>query len=198
VRHRLASPVALVAAGAVFAVVFVVTGSLLWSPLLAVAAALGVYLMLDDRSVVRVRSDSYADEAQDKIDEALKLLRGVERLSRDVHAPAARSALEAACRYVPELFDRVRAESPNSLYSTASQIGGHLRSLDGVVRQYLDIQRKPVLYSDPEGLKKNGEMAFQRFADFTLDSVRLVNQGDIAQYKANLETVAPPNLPELG
>src|SRR5262249_7102552 len=119
VRHRLAAPVALVAAIAVFAVVFVATGSLLWSPLLAVAAAVGVYLMLDDRSAVRVQSDRYADDAQDKVDEALGLLRGVERLSRDVHAPAARSALEAACRYVPELFDRVRAKAPNSLYSTA-------------------------------------------------------------------------------
>jgi hypothetical protein len=188
----------LVAAVAVFAGVFVVTTSLLWSPLLAVAAAFGVYLMLDDRPAARVQSDTYADEAQDKVEDALRVLRGIERLSRDLHAPAARAALESACRYVPELFQRVRAQSPNSLYSTASQIGGHLSSLDGAVRQYLDIQRKPVLYHDPEALKKSGEQAFQRFADFTLESIRLVNQGDIAQYKANLDTVAPPKLPELG
>jgi hypothetical protein len=198
VRHRLAAPVALIAAVAVFAVVFLLTDSLLWSPLLALAGALGVYLMLDDRSAVRAESDSYADEARDKVDEALRIVRGIEKLSRDVRAPAARAALESACRYVPELFERVRVKSPNSLYSTASQIGGHLASLDGAVRQYLDIQTKPVLYTDPEGLKKSGELAFQRFADFALDSVRLVNQGDLAQYKANLDTVAPPKLPELG
>ncbi|WP_433533256.1 hypothetical protein ACQPYA_15265 [Micromonospora sp. CA-263727] len=194
----MAAPVALAAAVAVFAGVFAVTTSFLWAPLLAVAAALGVYFMLDDRSPAQALGDDYLDESRAKVEEALKVLRGIERLSRDVQAPAARAALESACRYVPELFARVRATAPNSLYSTASQIGGHLTSLDGVVRQYLDIQGKPVLYTDPEALKRNGELAFERFAAFALDSVRLVNQGDIAQYRANLDTVAPPKLPELG
>ncbi|WP_432971213.1 5-bromo-4-chloroindolyl phosphate hydrolysis family protein [Dactylosporangium sp. CA-233914] len=197
-RRRLAAPVALVAAVAVFGIVFALTGSVLWAPILAVAAAIGVYLMLDDRNRAQVSSDNYADEAQEKVDEALKLIRAIERLAKDVHAPGARKALESACHYVPELFARVRAKSPNSLYSTASQIGGHLRSLEGAVRQYLDIQRKPVLYRDPEALRGSGEEAFQRFADFALESVRLINQGDLAQYKANLDTVAPPKLPELG
>jgi hypothetical protein len=194
----LAAPVALVAAVVVFFGVFLFTRSLLWPPLLALVAAFGVYLMVDDRSPVQVSSDSYADDANRKVGEALGTVRTLQRLSRDVQAPSARAALDGACRYVPELFERVRVHSPNSLYSTASQIGGHLASLEGAVKQYLDIQRNPVLYTDPESLKKSGELAFQRFADFALDSVRLVNQGDLAQYKANLETVAPPKLPELG
>ncbi|MDG4797069.1 hypothetical protein [Micromonospora sp. WMMD1082] len=197
-RRKLAAPVALAAAVAVFTGVFAGSGSFLWAPLLAVAAALGTYLMLDDRSPAQAQGDDYHDEARVKVEEALRVLRGVERLSREVHAPAARAALQSACHYVPELFDRVRTAAPNSLYSTASQIGGHLTSLDGAVRQYLDIQRKPVLYTDPEALKRSGELAFDRFAAFALDSVRLVNQGDIAQYRANLDTVAPPKLPELG
>ncbi|MFC0004847.1 5-bromo-4-chloroindolyl phosphate hydrolysis family protein [Micromonospora siamensis] len=197
-RHRLAAPVALVAAVAVFAVVFLVTGSLIWSPLLALGSAVGLYLMLDDRTSARVDSDSYADDARGRVEEALRVVRGIERLARDVRRPEARQALEDACRYVPELFDRVKDRSPDSLYSTAAQIGGHLRSLDGVVRQYLDIQRQPVLYHDPQRLQRDGEQAFRRFADFALESVRLVNQGEIAQYTANLDTVAPPSLPDLG
>ena len=197
-RHRLAAPVALAAAVVVFAVVFLVTGSLIWAPLLAVAAAVGLYLMVDDRTAARVDSDSYADDARGRVEEALRVVRGIERLARDVRRPEARAALLDACRYVPELFDRVRDRSPDSLYSTAAQVGGHLRSLDGVVRQYLDIQRQPVLYHDPERLQRDGEQAFRRFADFALDSVRLVNQGEIAQYTANLDTVAPPSLPDLG
>ncbi|MFG1801463.1 5-bromo-4-chloroindolyl phosphate hydrolysis family protein [Micromonospora carbonacea] len=197
-RHRLAAPVALTAAVAVFAVVFRATGSLIWSPLLAVGGAIGLYLMIDDRSAARVDSDSYADDARGRVEEALRVVHGIERLGRDVRHPEARRALEDACRYVPELFDRVRDRSPDSLYSTAAQVGGHLRSLDGVVRQYLDIQRQPVLYHDPERLQRAGEQAFRRFADFALDSVRLVNQGEIAQYTANLDTVAPPSLPDLG
>ncbi|MFY1636021.1 5-bromo-4-chloroindolyl phosphate hydrolysis family protein [Solwaraspora sp. WMMB335] len=197
-RWRFAAPAGLVSALLVFGSVFVITRSLLWAPILAGAAAIGFYLMLDDRNQARVSSDDYAAEARQKVDEALELIRGIERLATEVRTPSARKALESACHYVPELFTRVQAKSPNSLYSTASQICGHLRSLDGAVHQYLDIQRQPVLYRDPDALCGSGEQAFQRFADFTLESVRLVNQGDLAQYKANLDTVAPPKLPELG
>ncbi|WBB70783.1 hypothetical protein [Micromonospora sp. WMMD812] len=197
-RHKLAAPAGLITAVVVFVGIFAFTGSLVWSPLLAVAAALGVYLMVDDRTAARVDDDTYAEDAQRRVEAALRTVRDVRRLSREVNAPAARAALEDACRYVPELLERVRATAPDSLYSTASQIGGHLESLDGAVRQYLDVQRDPVLYRDAGTLRASGEQAFQRFAEFALDSVRLVNQGDIVRYRANLETVAPPKLPELG
>lgn len=196
-RHKLAAPTGLITGVVVFIGVLLPTQSVLWPSLLAIAAAVGVYVMVDDRSAAKVASDTYLDEANAKVEEALRTLRGVRRSSRDVHAPAARASLDAACRYVPDLFDRVRATSPNTLYSTASQIGAHLVSLDGAVRRYLDIQRTPVLYQHPEALLSSGELAFKRFADFTLDSVRLVNQGDIGQYVANLETVAPPRMPEV-
>ena len=72
-----------------------------------------------------------------------------------------------------------------------------MASLVGVVRQYLDIQRKPSFYRDPDALRQSGEDAFRRFTQFASESVQLVNQGDIATYRANLETVAPPTLPDL-
>jgi len=196
-RHRLAAPVGTAVAVAVFLVVFLVTRSLLWPPLLAFAAAVGVYLMLDDRSRARVAADDYDAEAREKVRDALARVRRIRALARDVRDPAARAALDGSAEHVTELFARVRATAPASLYSTASQVGGHLASLEGVVTQYLDIQAKPALYRDPAGLLRGGEAAFARFAAFTLDSVRLVNQGDLAQYQANLETVAPPEIPEL-
>ncbi len=196
-RHRLATPVALVAAVAVFAGGYALTRSLLWPPLLAAAAALGAHLMLDDRSAARAGSDDYGQQAREKVDAAVSALGRIERLSGGIRDPQARTALQTAARTVPELFDRVRETSPNSLYSTASQLGGHVASLDAVVRRYLDIQDKPLHYSDPQALLRGGEEAFRRFADFVLDSVRLVNVGDIARYRANLDTVAPPKLPEL-
>jgi hypothetical protein len=197
VRARLATPVALVAAVALFVGAFAVTGSLLWPALIAAGGALGLYLMLDARTVNEVRSDDYAEDAERKMEDTLRLVRDLRKLSRDVTSPAARGSLESACQYVPELLNRVKANSPNSLYSSASQIGGHMESLLGVVRQYLDIQRKPQLYANPEALKASGEEAFRRFTTFAFDSVQLVNQGDMATYRANLETVAPPQLPEL-
>jgi hypothetical protein len=196
-RAKLATSVALVSAVAIFAGVFLLTGSLLWSPLVAAVGALGVYLMADARTTRQVESDTYAEDAERKVDEVLAQVREVRKLSRDVTSPGARSSLESACQYVPELLDRVRANSPNSLYSSASQIGAHVASLAGVVRQYLDIQRKPSFYRDPDALKLSGDDAFRRFTEFAFESVQLVNQGDIATYRANLETVAPPRLPDL-
>jgi F0F1-type ATP synthase membrane subunit b/b' len=197
VRHRFAAPVGLLVAVAVFVAAFLLTRSLWWPPVLAFVAAVGAYLMLDDRSRRQVESDDYAADARERVAEALGRVKRIRSSARSVTNPVARAALEQAGDHVTELFDRVRRRAPNSLYSTASQLNGHLSSLEGVLIQYLDIQAKPALYRDPAALTRSGEQAFTRFAAFTLDSVRLVNQGDMAQYQANLETVAPPELPEL-
>jgi hypothetical protein len=190
-KAKIATSVALVSAVVIFAGIYLLTESLLWSALVAAAGAVGVYLMMDARTPKQVESDTYAEDAERKV------VREVRKLSRDVTSTSARGSLESACQYVPELLDRVRTNSPNSLYSSASQIGGHLASLVGAVRQYLDIQRKPALYAEPQALMRSGEEAFRRFTQFAFDSVQLVSQGDIAAYRANLETVAPPKLPEL-
>jgi hypothetical protein len=197
VRGRLAAGVALVAAVAVFAGLFAVTRSLLWSPVLAAAAALGLYLMIDSRRPHEVSDDEYEADADRKVEEALRVVREIRKQIMNVASPSARHLLQQSCDYVPELLQRVKTRSPNSLYSSASQIGAHVTSLSGVLTQYLDIQRNPTFYTNPAALIQGGETAFQRFAEFTVDSLRLVNSGDIAQYQANLETVAPPKLPSL-
>lgn len=196
-RGRVAAGVALVAAVAVFAGVFVVTQSLLWSPILAGAAALGLYLMIDGRRPHEVSDDEYEADADRKVEEALRAIREIRKQINSIQSPSARHLLQQSCDYVPELLDRVKKRSPNSLYSSASQMGAHVASLAGVVTQYLDIQRNPNFYTNPTALMQGGETAFQRFAEFTVDSLRLVNSGDIAQYQANLETVAPPKLPSI-
>ncbi|WP_155390529.1 ATP synthase subunit B family protein [Catellatospora paridis] len=196
--RKVATPLALLVAVGVFGGLFSVTGSLLWSPLLAALCALGVYLMLDSRTTSQVRDDEYGADADRKADEVVRAAKEVRKLSRDVASPSVKHLLQQAAEFVPELLERVRATSPNSLYSSASQLGAHLQSLQGVVRQYLDIQRNPTFYHDPAALLAGGEQAVQRFTEFTIDSLRLVNQGDLAQYQANLQTVAPPKLPQLG
>jgi hypothetical protein len=198
VKRRVATPLALLTAIGVFAGLYAATGSLLWSPLLAAVSAVGVYLMLDSRTAAQVRDDEYGADADRKADEVARTVREIRKLSRDVASPTVRHLLQQSADHVPELLNRVRATSPNSLYSSASQLGAHLQSLLGVVRQYLDIQRNPAFYDDPAALLAGGEQAVQRFTEFTIDSLRLVNQGELAQYQANLQTVAPPKLPQLG
>jgi hypothetical protein len=197
VRARVAAGAALVAAVVVFVGVFVVTGSLVWSPVLAAVAALGLYLMVDSRRPREVSDDEYVADADRKVEDTLRIVRDIRKRLTEVKSPAVRHQLQQSCDYVPELLARVKKNSPNSLYSSASQIGAHVSSLAGVLTQYLDIQRNPTFYTNPAALMHGGETAFQRFTEFTVDSLRLVNSGDIAQYQANLETVAPPKLPSL-
>jgi hypothetical protein len=197
-RAKAATPLALVTAVAVFGVLFLFTHSFLWAPLLAVVAAFGVYFMLDDRSPAEVADGDYAEDANDRAGDVLRIVKQVKGLLNQVQSPAVRHSLQQACEAVPELLTRVRKTAPNTLYSSASTLYGHLVSLSGVVEQYLDIQNKPAFYRDPHALMQGGELAIQRFTEFTIESVRLVNQGELAQYQANLETVAPPQLPELG
>jgi len=197
VRGRVATGAALLAAVGIFAGVFLVTRSLLWSPVLAALGAVGLYLMIDSRRPHEVNDDEYEADADKKMEAALRVVRDIRRTSREVLSPTAKHLLQQSCDQVPELLERVKARSPNSLYSSASQLGAHLTSLSGVLTQYLDIQRNPAFYTEPAALLSGGEAAFDRFAQFTLDSLRLVNAGDIAQYQASLETVAPPKLPQL-
>jgi 5-bromo-4-chloroindolyl phosphate hydrolysis protein len=198
VRHRFATPLSLLIAVAAFAGVYLLTSSLLLAPILAAVAAFGAYLMLDDRTANQVSDDDYEQDAERKMGEALAVIRDIRKRLKEVSSPSAKHSLQQACDTVPELLERVKATSPNGLYSSASQLAAHLSSLSGVLSQYLDIQRKPAFYHNPAELLAGGEQAFARFAEFSIDSVRLVNSGELAQYQANLETVAPPKLPQLG
>jgi len=198
VKHRFATPLSPLIAVAVFAGVYLLTSSLLLAPILAAVAAFGAYLMLDDRTRNEVSDDDYEQDAERKMGEALAVIRDIRKRLKEVSSPTAKHSLQQACDTVPELLVRVKATSPNGLYSSASQLAAHLSSLSGVLNQYLDIQRKPAFYHNPAELLAGGEQAFARFAEFSIDSVRLVNSGELAQYQANLETVAPPKLPQLG
>lgn len=197
-RGKLATGLGLITAVVAFAGLFLLTGSILWSVVVGLVGALGVYLVVDSRTPNEVANDTYAEDADRKVEEALRVVREIKRLTKDVGSPSARSQLDLASTTVPELLSRVKAGSPDSLYSSAAQLGAHLSSLRGVVEQYLDIQAKPTFYRDPTALLANGEEAFRRFAEFAVESVHLVNQGNVAAYRANLETVAPPKLPALG
>ncbi len=197
VRAKHAILVALVAAAVIFTGIYLFTTSVVGGAVAGLAAGAGAYFLLARSATIQLGPDNYVEDADRKVEEALVMVREIKALGRGITAPVARGLLDMACTTVPDLLARVKANSPNSLYSSASQIGAHLDSLQGAVRQYIDIQNKPAFYKDPEALKATGEQAFRRFTEFVVDSVRLVNQGDIAAYRANLETVAPPKMPEL-
>lgn len=157
----------------------------------------GVHLALG-RTPAQIRDDAYDDDARGKVQECLDLVRQVEKAGKGVRSPHMRDDVSRVANVVPELLRRVQATAPTSAYSSASQLQGHLSSLLGVVTTFTDVERNPSFYTDPQAMLTQGEDAARRFLHFALDSIRLVNSGDIASYNANLATVAPPTMPTLG
>lgn len=162
-----------------------------------VLAAIGVQVLLG-RTPAQISDDAYADDARGKVDVCLDLVRRIGRAGRDLASPRMRDVTGRIAHVVPELLRRVETTSPTSVYSSASQWEGHLTSLLGVVTTYGDVEQHPTFYEDSDHLLTSGEAASRRFLEFALESIRLVNSGDIAAYRANLATVAPPKMPTLG
>ncbi len=198
-RSKLATPGALVAAGVGFGGVFWFFGLNFLAFGLAivvfVAVALGVYLMLDDRSEEQVELDSYREKTDAKVDETLLRVREITHSSEKVQNEIARQVLTKACRDVPILLNSIRDKSPDRLYSTASDIGMHIESLQQALRTYLEIQTNPDYFPNGPARIERGHIAFHDFATFVADSIRLVNTRSIAEYEAHLDTVTRPELP---
>lgn len=204
--RRRARTVASVAALAAIAVVSIVMMILLdgaatvprlaISTGLAIATAVGVSLVMW-RSPAQISDDSYNDDAEDKVRSCRRIVDEISSQGRSLHSASMKSLVQQISKVVPDLLDRVKRASPSSLYSSASQLEGHLRSLSGVVSTYCDVEEHPSYYKQPDEVLLEGEQATRRFLDFAVDSIRLINQGDLAEYRANLATVAPPEMPVL-
>ncbi|WOP18742.1 5-bromo-4-chloroindolyl phosphate hydrolysis family protein [Raineyella sp. LH-20] len=201
--RRLAAPLAILVAIAVFAVFFLLLSGAgpalrLGAPvLLAAVGATGIYLMLA-RSEHQRQQDDYSSDARARVREVEATLQQLAGAARRIRDPQVRAAVARAGEVVPELLDRIAETQPSSLYSSAARFGGHVTSLLGLVEKYADIEQHPTYYTDAPRLLADGRAAVERFDQFALDSIRLVNQGEMAEYQANLDTVAPPELPTLG
>lgn len=200
--RRFAAPLALVSAVVVYAVMFMLLPEA--EPLLRVGApalfaaigASGVWAILA-RTPREIRDDTYHDDARALMAQVEHTLQRAVAESRRLKDAKLRAAVSRAATTVPALLARVAQDQPTSLYSSASTFAGHAASLLGVVEQYGDIQRHPDYYANAEQLLADGRAAIVRFDEFALESMRLVTQGDMSEYKANLATVAPPEIPKL-
>lgn len=163
---------------------------------LALLAAFGTRLALA-RTPAQITDDTYRDDSRELVDECLGLVEQIREAAREVGSPSLRAQVDRVAQVVPELLRRVERTSPTSLYSSASQLKEHLTSLRGVVATYADIEAHPAFYERADQQLVAGEQAVKRFVDFTLDNIRLVNQGDVATYQSHLATVAPPEMPKL-
>lgn len=200
---RYATPIALgVAVGVYLAFFFLLAGDdglllRLAAPAgLAAVAAAGVWFMLS-RTAAEVQQDNYAEMSREKVRRISELLAEAARTSGRVRDARVRDGVELARHQVPELLARIEQSDPTGLFSSASKFEGHVESLVGLVKKYADIEARPRYYDDPESMLADGIAAVDRFNEFTVESIRLVNQGAMSEYKANLQLVAPPEIPQI-
>lgn len=200
--RRHASTVALLSAALIFIVLFLLLGgSDMWLQLAAPAVfgllgAVGVKLMLE-RDQKEIADHTYREDARALANGVRAEMGRVHALIPSIPDQEIQGALTRASRTVPELLDRVEEDQPTSLYSSASRLQGHVSSLHGVVDAYLDLHANPHYYKDAPGLAAQGKAAILRFDEFTIETMQLLTQGDMAEYQANLDTVAPPAIPKL-
>lgn len=203
IAQRLATPLALAGAVVAFVLFFALLGGA--APLvrvgvpaiIAALVAVGTRFMLS-RTPGQITDDSYHEDAREQVAAVRQHLAELARVGRGVRSPAIRRGVQQAGHDVAELLRRVEAASPTSLFSSAAQLGGYVQSLVGVVTQFADVEANPRFYDNADALLAGGELAMRRFNEFAVESIRLVNQGEIAEYQANLDTVAPPELPKWG
>lgn len=200
--RRHSTTIALTATVVVYVVLFLLLGNS--EPLLrvlapaafALVAGFGTKMMLG-RNQAQIEDDAYHDDARSLANDVRREMREVLALGVSLPDAEARQAIERAGKTVPEILDRVEEDQPASLYSSASKFHGHVESLKGVVEAYIDIMEHPDYYRDASGMAAQGKAAMLRFDEFTIETMQLLTQGDVAEYQANLDTVAPPAIPKL-
>lgn len=200
--RRYATPIALASAVAIYVVLFLLLGNsdvllrIAAPAALAAIGAIGVKFMLS-RDQAQIEDDNYRDDAKALASKVKREMAEASAMAHAITDAEIQSAITRASRTVPELLARVEEDQPNSLYSSASKFDGHVSSLKGVVESYVDITQHPDYYKDAPALLKQGKQAILRFDEFTIETMQLLTQGDMAEYQANLDTVAPPAIPKL-
>ncbi len=149
------------------------------------------------RDPAQIEDDNYRDDAKALASKVKHDMAETALMAGDITDAEIQSALRRASHTVPEILSRVEEDQPNSLYSSASKFDGHVASLQGIVESYLDIKRHPDYYKNSSILLEQGKQAILRFDEFTIETMQLLPQGDMAEYQANLDTVAPPAIPKL-
>lgn len=200
--RRYATPIALASAVAIYLVLFLLLGNsdvllrIAAPAALAAMGAIGVKFMLS-RDQAQIEDDNYRDDAKALASKVKRDMAVTASMAGDITDAEIQSAIRRASRTVPEMLSRVEEDQPNSLYSSASKFDGHVASLKGVVESYVDITRHPDYYKNASILLEQGKQAILRFDEFTIETMQLLTQGDMAEYQANLDTVAPPAIPKL-
>ena len=152
-----------------------------------VLAAVGSWLIVDSRSGQQLQLEAYALETQQKMREALTKLAALRAYIPQINDQETARLLGQVCDDVEKLFERIRTNNANSLQSSAVIMSGHLTSLQWVFEQYVDVQQYPRYFDNPDEALRKGAQALRSFDQYVVNSIRLLETGQNAQFEVAIK-----------
>jgi hypothetical protein len=182
-----------------FLVTYAATKSYLWSFVIALPLAIGVWLILRGLFSSDPDLEAYNLDARRRVKKVLASVSHIESLAKQIRDPKAQAALLDGTRIIPQLLQQTQAQESTSfkLASTAANVQNYLTSVESVAEVYLRIQENPSYFTDADKQLAAGAQGFEDFDAFALKSIQQLNAGDTAGYQANLETLKPLSLPAI-
>jgi hypothetical protein len=189
--------VGLAAFPAVGLLFFALSGSLLGAATIGAIAAvvLGIGVRVGFRTSTEL--DAYAVDARRRVAKVLDSVHAIERMSAQVLDPSARQALQGGCTRIPGLLDSVQARDPSGVASMAAKLNVTTGGIQNSLAQYLEIQKDPDLYNDAPALLATGQVGFENFNRFVIDTFRQLNDAEVINYKATLAALQPLEIRQL-
>ena len=182
-----------------FLVTYAATKSYLWSFVIALPLAIGVWLILRGLFSSDPDLEAYNLDARRRVKKVLQTVDRIEKLAGRIKDPEAQHSLLEGCRVIPQLLQQTQAQQTTSfkLASTAANVQNYLTSVEGVAQVYLRIQENPSYFANADQQLAAGKQGFADFDAFALKAIQQLNAGDTAGYQANLETLKPLELPAV-
>ena len=192
---RYATPIALLSGTGVFVLAFLVFRGTHLSPLLAIAIAAvlfvivtaAVWFVVDGRSSKQAQLDAYQLEAEMKARAALAQVNAVKGYVGQIKNLQDAQLLRQTCDDAVQLFDRIRSGNPNSLESSATIMLEHLKALQGMLQQYVDIQDHPRFHDNPAEKLAQAQQSIAGFDQFLVNSIRLIEKGENVTFEVDLK-----------
>lgn len=119
-------------------------------------------------------------------DQVRELISKIYEQRKELQDRALGELLLEICRHTEAYFARASGAKQRD----ANTFRGHLKSLYDVLDKYIDIERYPLYYDDPERLLRVGREAFKSFDTYVLDSIRRGSRQALTEFNVDTDILA--------
>lgn len=142
--------------------------------------------------------ETYEDDVRRRIRGVHDTTDEIRRMSAKVQDPVSKGALQEGCQVIRDLLTFAQERDPGNMAATAAKIGVYVTSVKNALEVHLQIEENPEYWTGAQELLAGDREGFVAFREFALTSVRQLNHGEVMSLRADLATLRPMRVPELG